>query len=215
MNLDTIFLLIQTILIGGAAGLTWYLYIKAKNDDLRSRATMIYYQIKDIENNIEYVKKNCYKENLLISHEFYKSNLIYNKNLWDESKTYLVKKMSTDTYNKVERFYSEATVLLNEQIAVKKTYEGLLTAKQEVYYKKQLEINIGNAFDGQKNGDAKVIMDKIQSENQLLDIAIDFTLKDFVPGISKGIIQNVLYYYVPLTDTIAYEKIKIIAKINN
>ena len=65
---------------------------------------MLVYQIKDIQNNVQYIKDNCYKNNMVWIAEFHKSNLIYSKNLWEENKIYLSSKLSIDAYERIEKF---------------------------------------------------------------------------------------------------------------
>jgi hypothetical protein len=210
MKLDLeVISLFQTIIFGITALLTWYIYNKNKRDDLKSRAKMLYYQIRNIEENINYLRANCYKNNLILSAEFYKSTLIYSENLWENNKIFLAGKLKIDNYNEIEKFYVIATNLLNEQVVVKNAFSNLISTKQRVYYEQQLEMNIGTVM---KNGENKIDSD-ISKNKTSLDKAMSFSVEDYIPVISNDIVRKNLCDYKPLTDGISYENVKKIAGI--
>lgn len=214
MSLSEKIALIEVIVLIITAGITLWQYIKIKNEDIKSRATMIYFQIKDIEKNIEKIKRDCYKKNFVWANEFYKSNLIYEKNLWEANKIYLVKYFSFEEYNEFEKFYLIATKLRNEQIEIKRSFVELISTKQKMYYERQITENINIAIKGYENKEnIEKTVNEINNVKKLIDDAIDLRVDNFVPSISNDIISEGLAEFNKLSDGFAFQIIKKLSKI--
>lgn len=214
MELTEMFALIEIIILISTAIFTAYTYFRNKKEVLKSRALMLVYQIKDIQKNVQYIKDNCYKNNMVWIAEFHKSNLIYSKNLWEENKIYLSSKLSIDAYEKIEKFYNIATTLLNEQIVVKKAFGNLIETKERIYYENQLKQNIKIVFNGyRKKLPKEKINDEVNLQKCILNEGINYAVNDYIPNIYNEIINKCIQDYEEITDGIAYEQIKKIAGI--
>lgn len=202
--LNLILLLISVII-------TFYIYSKNKKEDMKARATMLYFQIKEIEGNMQYIKNNCAKNNFIWSGEFHKSNLVYEHNLWSENKIYFVKRLSNDDYNAFEKFYSIATSMLNEQKLVKSLFKNNIEYRQKFSNEKQYEENY-KIMESMKKED-KDIESKIQEKSKLVQDSLSYVASEYIPTISNDLVQQYASEFKQLTNTVAFEKIKKIAKI--
>jgi hypothetical protein len=214
MELNEVFMLVEIIILFATAVFTAYTYFRNKREVLKSRAMMLVYQIKDIQKNIQYIKENCYKNNIVWVGEFHKSDLIYSKNLWEENKIYIANKLSVDSYEKIEKLYNIANVLLNEQIIVKKAFDNLIETKGKVYYESQLQMNIVAVQHGKTLGlPEEEIKNNVAENKIILNEGVNLVVDDYIPNIYNEIIHKCLQDYQEITDGVAYEQIKKIAGI--
>lgn len=199
-NLQTVVLILSLVV-------TVIIYYKNKSDDRKARATMLYFQIKEIEKNMDYIKEYCAKDNFTQLGEFHKSKLVYNKNLWDENKIYLSRKINNDNYDNIEKFYSDATDMLNEQLLVKRLFLNSIENRQRISEEKQYEANVSNLTDEE---DRAATIAKKRDE---IAAAINLGTSAYVPNITNEIITRNISQFKQLTNTIAFENLKKIAKI--
>lgn len=204
--------IIETLVLLFSALLTLIIYSKNKNDDLKARATMLYFQIKEIEMNMQYIKKYCTKGNLTWTGEFHKSNLIYNNNLWEDNKIYLSKEISNDDYNAIEKFYNIATSMLNEQIIIKKFYVNSLENRQKFNDDKQLEENYKEVCS--PDIDLKENNQKSKDLRKKVDKAMDIGISEYLPNIMNEVVQTNVSEFKELSNTVVLDHLKKIAKID-
>ena len=211
MEIQELLSLIEIAIILFTAIFTAITYFKNKNDDLKNKAVIIVNQIKEIEHNIENLRDNAAKENLVWAGEFYKSQLVFDENYWNKSKSLLMKKISNDYYNQIEEFYSIATTISREQKIIKEEFCRLIEIKQKSYYEKQIEIQCKIVEDNYN--DEKLLNQNLEEEKQKIKKAFNYPIDEFIPFINNDIIQSQLRKYTRISNTPVYEKIKKIAKI--
>lgn len=219
MQISNILSIIEIAVIFISAIFTAFVYFKNKSDKEKSRAVMIYSQIKEIENNVKYIKNKCYKNNVIFSSEFYKSPIIYNQNLWEENKIYLINLLSIDSYNEIEKFYIIANNLLNEQIEQKNNFSSLIKIKRNIYYEKQTSICMDIMKDSLEGKNSDIHNSKEQVDNFIKQVKIAYgegsnvPIDLYIPNIGNEVIQDSLNEYRELSDGNAIQELKKIAKI--
>lgn len=116
----------QTIIIAISVAVTLYLYWRNKIDKLQAATTILILQIRDIEQNIEYLKSEGITSEAINEQQLHYSKPIFEENVWDKHKYLFASRLSYSDFRAISQFYEVAQAIRIQQIAIKqKIYDGI------------------------------------------------------------------------------------------
>ncbi|WP_406044065.1 hypothetical protein [Succinimonas sp.] len=189
---------------------TVVIYCKRRNDIIRSAAISVKYQIKEIEKNIEYLRKFCTISSSLHSiineQEWFISNPIFTQNKFEIYSAELVPYLTHDEYEQLISFYNTASVLLRLQNDVKGFSMLALSSRGTNYY----NAAYGYAFH-QDHSEVKTIQ---ASLNGFYTSSNDITVNPYVPFQYGVYFDKYITEYKPLTGTVLFDKLEKLSNSN-
>lgn len=198
----------QGIILLSTVIATISIYLNKGSKEITARAKTIYFQIKEIESNFDFIAGNVANNNFLQSNEMYKSKIIFEINYWEKNKTFISRKLSFDDINLIDNFYSDASAIKKEQSNVSKLFFSTIKIMQKTNYKNQLNeiYNIINPNDDEEFAKLKKTLTSISKKSDIIP-------NEYLPNIHNIIIQERIRNFRKITGTPTYEKIKKLAKI--
>lgn len=125
---DSIFLTLTAIS-------AFVIYRMKSIDEIKSSATIIRLQVKEIEKNVLYLKKQCVDFPHIINEiDIFNSNPVYEINLWDTHNSKIFKELSQDEYGMVSEFYENAAIIKRLQNDIKQFCLFAMQARSGNYY---------------------------------------------------------------------------------
>ena len=202
----------QTAVVAIGATLTWAIYTFNKRQEVNNAAKILVLQVKNIEEAITYLKSECISENSTINetHMHY-SKIVFDENQWLKYRHLMVKVLSQNSFEQIDRFYTCATEIKEQQLYIRNKILQLLEYKVMHYY---------NAVYGQISEAAIKQTDDLQNQqsnqnttsNRIASIckiynSPTFNIPTFIPlefglGLSKAISR-----YYPVRNTVAFQKL--------
>ncbi len=147
------------IMIGGFSAIV--VYFGEKRYKIRSAATVVVGQIRDIEDIIKDLKKNFQLNNVIV----YNSKDIIKENMWEKHKHIFVKKLSNDEFNMVQNFFDEAEKLERERMAIVKALNVAWEAKSHEEWKVISEFIVEEMNRGENRG-KNIDLNMIENKKQ-------------------------------------------------
>lgn len=201
MDMQMIIDIAQTAVFALAAISAFIVYRVKQVSSIRNSSNIIMLQVKEIEENIRYIMKECIQSGMINEQQMFNSKLVYEENYWDKYHHELFKYIDYDDYNIISSFYKNASVLRKIQVDVKQFSLFSLQAKAMNYY----NIIYG---DGCRNPNV------ISYPNIMSDVSARFNAmapKPFIPLHYGIFLSKYVGEFSPLTGTSAYEKLKKLA----
>jgi hypothetical protein len=208
---------VQGLVLTLSVGFSFLFWIWNKNETRKGKATLLYLQIKEIENVIETVKKNCVNVTNIDGDKLIASkDILLNNNIWTENKNYFVTKISTDVYESIERFYENVEIISGNQKNIKEYMYAVLRNKlnksNEIYFAGW--INAWEIADGNSINQEKIFNDELFKISTKTDKFNQAALANiFLPSQFSNNFIMALNNYSKLSNSIAFLEIKKIAKI--
>lgn len=196
-NLFQTLVLIATI--GTTLGVALWQFRAHKRKELRNAVSILMLQIKDIEQNIEYIFTEGLIDGFIQEVPMHYSTIIFEENQWNKYAHSVVGYISQEAFEKIDVFFKVAQRIREQQIYIKQKIQSSMENKVFYYY---------NAVYNQA-----VIADppvrEIQSIVDKFNVAIvpSYIQKELALGLGKTLKQ-----YHNLTDGIAYVELKKLLK---
>lgn len=111
---------IQTAIFIFAPALTLYIYRKKQITSLKNAANLIALQIKDIENNINYIKLECITQDFIINEQqMLNSQIVFEQNFWNMYRHELFNYLTMNEYELISKFYENVSMIKGFQHDIK------------------------------------------------------------------------------------------------
>lgn len=119
-------ILIVTIIV------TYCIYLRKERNNLKSAATIIALQIKNIEKNIEYLKAEGVMGETLNEQNFHYSMPIFEENMWEKYKHMFASRLKPSDFASIEMFYEVAQAIRVQQYYIKQRIQENIFAKAKI-----------------------------------------------------------------------------------
>ena len=151
-------------------------------------------QIKDIEQNVEYVLSEGFLNGLIQEVPMHYSVLIFDDNQWTRYSHLIVGEVSQSTFSQIDAFYKVASRIREQQIFIKQKIQQSIDFKTLHYY---------NAVYGSLN--------ELKNSSNTQNI-VNLYNDSFVPSyihleLARGL-EKTLKQYHKLTDGVAFAELK-------
>ena len=191
----------DSILLTVTAISAFVIYRMTSIDGIKSSATIIKLQIKEIERNISYLKKQCIDQQYTINEaNILNSNPVYEINLWDTHSSKIFKELSQDEYEMISEFYENASIIKRLQNDIKQLSLFAMQARSENYHNDIFNHVYMDTDDNTCNSNIK---DTIQKFNNR-------SIPSYIPKHYGIFLFKYLNEYKPL-DTTAFQKLEKLA----
>ena len=190
MQVTTLICDILIVLISSFAILQ---YLMNKRDKLKSAATVVYNQLKEFDEYIENIKGNFNEEGNISDYHLSLINTVLESNAWSSNKHILVKSLSQDDIELINKTYS---VIESIECARKRVLDTFMTTNSAKSFALQFQ-----AIDMlREKSDAEDIKELSARFNKL---SVYFSSK-----VPHDIFKNMVYNYDKMTGTQTLEKLR-------
>lgn len=188
-NLFQTLVLIATI--GSTLGVALWQFRAHKRRELRNAVSILILQIKDIEQNIEYIFSEGLINGFIQEIPMHYSTIIFEENQWNKYAHSVVGHISQEAFEKIDSFFKVAQRIREQQIYIKQKIQ--LSIENKAFYYYNAVYNQVVMVDYPEK-DIKSIVDKFNKITVPSYIQMELAL-----GLEKTLKQ-----YHKLTDGIAY-----------
>lgn len=191
-NLFQTLVLIATI--GSTLGVALWQFRAHKRRELRNAVSILILQIKDIEQNIEYIFSEGLINGAIQEIPIHYSTIIFEENQWNKYAHSVVGHISQEAFEKVDTFFKVAQRIREQQIYIKQKIQMSIDNKAFYYY---------NIMYNQA-----VMIDN--TEKEIKSIVAKFNTVIVPPYIQVELalgLEKTLKQYHKLTDGIAYTEL--------
>lgn len=205
--------LFQSIILVITVLTTLWIYYSNKKQNLRNAITILSIQIKDIEENIEFLIAEGIIDGLVQERSMHYSTLVYEDNYWSKYNHMIAGRVDPLTFEAIDNFYRIASKIREQQNLIK----GKLSQSMEyrtMYYYNGIFSRVNGVLDKLNNSEgAEVLLNSCKNEIAIIRNLYSNTGDDiinhpayiqleFVRGLSK-----MLDRYQKLTDGVAYRQL--------
>ncbi len=206
--------LFQTVILIITVIVTLWIYFANKRQNIKNAVAILSLQIRDIEDNIEFLIAEGVVDGLVQERPLHYSTIIYEENYWSKYNHLIAGRVDTLTYEAIDNFYKIASKIKEQQLLIKNKLSQSMEYRTMYYY---------NGIFSRING----ILDKMhdgQSSDELLNVCKTeisiigslygngsgsdvtnhpaYIQVEFVRGLTK-----MLDRYQKLSDGVAYRKL--------
>ena len=126
--------LFQTLVLIATAVITLWIYRARQKNELRNAAKILMLQIRDIENNIEYLLSEGIIDGFVQEKPLHYSTIIFETNHWAKHSHLLVGKLSQLSFESIDDFFKVASRIKEQQIFIKNKIQQSTDYKGMYYY---------------------------------------------------------------------------------
>ncbi len=126
--------LFQTCILIATACITLWIYFAQKRRELRNAITILTLQIRDIENNIEYLLAEGIVDRRIQEKPLHYSTIIFEENNWNKFSHLIVGKISQLSFENVDNFFKVANRIREQQLFIKTKLQQSVDYKGMYYY---------------------------------------------------------------------------------
>lgn len=190
MQVTTLICDILIVLISSFAILQ---YLMNKRDKLKSAATVVYNQLKEFDEYIENIKGNFNEEGNISDYHLSLINTVLESNAWSSNKHILVKSLSQDDIELINKTYS---VIESIECARKRVLDTFMATNSAKSFALQFQ-----AID--------MLREKSDAEDiKELSASFDKLSVYFSSKVPHDIFKNMVYNYDKMTGTQTLEKLR-------
>ena len=170
--------------------------------ELRNAVMILMLQIKDIEKNIEYLLSEGLSNGAIQETSIHYSTVIFEENNWNKYSHCIVGNISQEAFEMIDNFFKVAQRIREQQIYIKQK-SLMATDNKAMYY-----------YSAMYN---KLVIEKGSEETveSLKDRFNKINIPPYIPVESFLGLEKTLKQYHKITDGVAYNELKTIAKKNN
>lgn len=183
--------LVLIVTIGAMFGVALWQFYAHKRKELRNAVSILMLQIKDIEQNIEYILSEGLINGVLQEVPLHYSTIIFEENQWSKYAHSVVGHISQEAFERIDDFFKVAQRIREQQIYIKQKIQLSLDNKAYHYYN-AVYTEIATAC--QPEQDVKSIIKRFDEA-----VIPPYIQKELTIGLEKTLKQ-----YHKLTDGIAY-----------
>lgn len=183
--------LVLIFTIGAMFGVALWQFHAHKRKELRNAVSILMLQIKDIEQNVEYILSEGLINGIIQEIPLHYSTIIFEENQWSKYAHSVVGHISQEAFERIDAFFKVAQRIREQQIYIKQKIQLSLDNKAFHYYNAAYT---KIATDDQSGQDIKFIINRFDKA-----IVPPYIQKELALGLEKTLKQ-----YHKLTDGIAY-----------
>ena len=197
----------QTIVLIITAGITLGIYIVNQRLQRKNAVTILLLQIKEIEQNIEFLLAEGIVNGNIQEKPFHYSKIIFNENMWTKYAHTIISKISQSSYEKINDFFKVATQIKEQQLYIKNKIQTAIDFRCFYYYA-GIYSTINDTTNTNNDDDMKQKINQIKIKYNMPDYnAQTFIHLEFALGLQEN-----LKKYHKLTDGMAYSELKKLIK---
>lgn len=205
--------LFQSLTLIVTVALTWFIYHQNRREKIKNASTMLLLQIKNIEINIDQIKKCIFNSVINIQNMHY-SKIVFDENLWTQYNYMFANTLDRNSFECLNKFFITANEIKSQQTHIKNKIIQSLDYKTMHYYNAAYEkLNNGvreiekPEFDNNKT---KLLLATTGSLMKIVDLCYnnENTLVNiYIPAeFGNGLIQA-LQDYESISGTVAFSKL--------
>lgn len=208
--------LFQTCVLIATAGITIWIYLAQKKRELRNAVTILTLQIRDIENNIEYLLAEGLVDGRIQEKPLHYSTVIFEENNWNKSAHLIVGRISQLAFENIDNFFKVANRIREQQLFIKNKIQQSMDYKG-MYYYNGIYTRVNSILDKASEQGADIQSQKARCQAEIsfvhdlygdsLTNVPSFVQLELVFGLEKTLKQ-----YHKLTDGTAYAELEKLKK---
>ena len=200
--------LFQTVVLIITAGITLWIYFANQKQHRKNAVTILLLQIKEIENNIEFLLAEGIVNGFIQEKPLHYSKIIFSENMWSKYAYLIMSKIPQSSYEKINDFFKVATQIKEQQLYIKNKIQTAFDLKCFYYYAGIYSMVNSSTIDISNNDDIRQKISQLKSKYDMPDFSVQtFIQLEFALGLQEN-----LKKYHKLTDGIAYSDLKKLVK---
>lgn len=206
----------QTCILIITVGVTVWIYFAQKRKELRNAVTILTLQIRDIENNIEYLLAEGLIDGHIQEKPLHYSTLIFEENNWNKSAHLIVGKISQLAFENIDNFFKVANRIREQQIFIKNKIQQSMDCKG-LYYYNGIYTRVNSILDQNPEQEMDIPSKKAKCQAEITFIRDLYgdpltSVPSFMQGELVIGLEKTLKQYHKLTDGTAYAELEKLKK---